>query len=319
MNLKNYLLALPLVAASLTGCVSSDSPILVLNAAALPSGVGADCSSPSEELVVSQGSLDLSGGVGFIATFFIESNLQATETNVDGEVVAGPEQNDFITDRIDITYTNQVGGPVPGALSEPKYFVLARGRQGSFISVNLLPEAARAALAGVGPVGTEMTRQIPLTSRASARDGTTPSNEVKSDRPRQPVVSGAAAGTQPVFNGVCGGFGGQDGTAPTCSRARRPLIPPPPGARVTHVLPSASRGRRRAGRRRVGLQHHGLRRHLGGDAPAQGRRRPRAPGGLDRVRQRGGGSCGARQRPSRRARSRRSPSTPSACSPSCAC
>ena len=58
MNLKNYLLALPLVAASLTGCVSSDSPILVLNAAALPSGVGADCSSPSEELVVSQGSLD---------------------------------------------------------------------------------------------------------------------------------------------------------------------------------------------------------------------------------------------------------------------
>ena len=113
---------------------------------------------------------------------------------------------------------------MPGALSQPKYFVLRAGSEGSFISVNLLPEAARAALAGVGPVGTEITANF--TVHGTLRSGRTiTSNEVSFPIfVFESAFAGCAAGTEPVFNGVCGGFGGQDGTAPTCA-APAPVAP----------------------------------------------------------------------------------------------
>lgn len=222
MNLKKYLLALPLVAATLTGCVASDSPILVLNAAALPTGPDADCSSLDQQLVRSSGRLDLSAGVGYFAFFFIESNLQAVQTDVDGEVVAGAEQNDFVADRIDITYANPVGGPVPGALSQPIHFVLRANSEAGTISVNLLPEPARAALAGVGFAGTQIEARFRV--HGTIRSGRT----ISSNEVTYPITvfessfAGCAAGTVPLATGVCGSFGGQDGTVPTCGAPPAP-------------------------------------------------------------------------------------------------
>src|SRR5690606_39070378 len=101
------------------------------------------------------GSLNLSVGMGYNAFFAIESNMQQLSTDVDGEVVAGPDQNDFIAERIDITYSSPSGAAVPAAVTVPYYAAIRAGTtaEESTIVVDLLPRASRDALAGVGTNG----------------------------------------------------------------------------------------------------------------------------------------------------------------------
>ena len=88
MTSKNLLL-MSLVAVALNaGCVASDSPIVILNAAVLPTGVGADCATLTPTSFATRGSLDLSAGVGYFASFFNESNLQPVSTVVGADTIA---------------------------------------------------------------------------------------------------------------------------------------------------------------------------------------------------------------------------------------
>lgn len=213
MNLKKLLLVLPLVAAASSGCVSSDSPIVVLNNHV----VDASCSIDNT-LSISQGSLDLSVGVGYIGRFAVESNLQPITVEVGSDTVAGADQNDFVVERIDISYSNPLGGAVPPAVTIPLHFVIRAGAraQNTNMGIDLLPANARASLAGVGATGTIVVATFTVTG--SLRSGRTfTSNDVNFPiEVFESGFSGCGAGQTLELNGPCGSIGAQDGTFPLC-------------------------------------------------------------------------------------------------------
>ncbi len=213
MNFKKLLLVLPSVAVMSSGCVTSDSPIVLLNNQA----VDAQCAIDND-VSISQGSLDLSVGVGYIAHFAVESNLQAVSTVVDGDVVSGPDQNDFVVERVDIEYSNPAGGAAPAAATLPIHFVIRAGAsaENTNLGLNLLPAEARAALAGVGSAGTIVVATVSVTG--SLRSGRTfTSNEVNFPiEVFESGFSGCGAGEALELTGPCGSIGAQDGTFPVC-------------------------------------------------------------------------------------------------------
>lgn len=214
MSLKKQLLMLPLIAVAATGCVQSDSPIVILNRQVMD-----DTCSVVEGVYRPSGSLNLSVEMGYYAYFEVESNLQALSTDVDGEVVAGPDQNDFITERIDITYTSPSGATVPAAVTVPYYAAIRAGAEATdnSIVVDLLPQASRVALAGVGTQGATIIAEFQL--HGSLRSG----RPISSNVVGYPIqVYEATVPTCPSgyeATGECGAMGGQDGAPVLCASA----------------------------------------------------------------------------------------------------
>lgn len=213
MNFKKLLLVLPLVATAMSGCVSSDSPIVVLN----NHPVDGSCTIQND-LAISQGALDLSLRGSYIAHFAVESNLQPLSVVVGDDQVAGPDQNDFVVERVDITYSNPSGGAVPAAVTIPMHFVIRAGAEAESnnMGINLLPLSAVPALAGVGPGGTIVVATFKVTG--SLRSGRTfTSNAV--NFPIEVYESGftsCPAGTTEEPAELCS-FIGQDGSFPVCT------------------------------------------------------------------------------------------------------
>lgn len=212
MSLKKQLLMLPLIAVAATGCVESDSPIVILNRLVM-----SDTCTVVENVYRPSGSLNLSAGMGYPAFFDIESNMQGLSTDVDGEVVAGPDQNDFISERIDITYSSPSGAAVPAAVTVPYYAAIRAGAPSgdNSIVVDLLPQAARVALAGVGAQGATILAEFQMHGRL--RSG----RAISSNTVSYPIqVYEAPVPTCPfgyLGTGECGSMGGQDGAPIVCA------------------------------------------------------------------------------------------------------
>jgi hypothetical protein len=220
------LLPLPLMASLLGGCVQSDSPIRILNAAAVPFGEDADCTAaPEPNIFKTGGSLDLAAGVGvgYQQAFFFESNFQEVGVTVGPDTVSGPSVNDFVVDRMDLSFQMTPALAPLDNITRPVYFTIRPGQpEESFFHVNLIPFSTLQALRDAVPVGTSADLLVSFTLRGRVQSGgplssntvTFPIRVFKSNFPGFDTCPHG-----PVLNGVCGGPGGQDGTIPLCAPA----------------------------------------------------------------------------------------------------
>ena len=207
------------------GCAppNSDSPIRLLGARPLHSGTaaaaGAATCEADAKLEQLEGRLDISASQQYLIAFGQQSDLQKLSTTVQGEVLAGPNRNDFIADQMIFQYSSVPARPFE-AETKPIYAVIAAGSNGSdgWISLDLLAPKAAALLASSLSRGDSLQLNATFQLSGALVSG----QKLKSNTITFPIAvfnsgfTGCPAGDIPAPTGPCGGIGGQDGSPVGC-------------------------------------------------------------------------------------------------------
>ncbi|MCI0669891.1 MAG: hypothetical protein L0Y64_05480 [Myxococcaceae bacterium] len=174
MNLKNlFITSVATLGLACTG--TADSPVNVLNAVAFD-----DSCSPDKSLYTPWGelNLDLVNTLGYGSAtwvFYWESNLQPISTNVGGDVVSGADMNDFIAERVEVTYTLEPavnGVSELAAQSTSQYSVLRPGaKEEGQVAIPLIPPQTMQELQSLGIAGTGATLKATFTVHGRLRGG----------------------------------------------------------------------------------------------------------------------------------------------------
>jgi hypothetical protein len=217
MNRLSLLVVAGLVA---SGCVptDSDSPIRVLGAQLVPSTNEGGCEfADTGDPLLTRGSMDVSARTSFFIQFNVESNLQATETQVGGDTIAGPERNDFIAEQQELNYTLS-GTSVSFEQETVQIYSVIRPGDTARTIVDLIGPKAYATLLANVPAGT--AAELVVTMQLVGRLASGP--VIRSTEATFPITvfnsgfTGCPAGTGLDPTGPCSSGGGQNGVPPQC-------------------------------------------------------------------------------------------------------